>query len=118
MVNLRRELCVLLLCGMGAVACGRAPTEVSALNLTLSVGTLKLAPGQSGTVRISVSATSELKSPVQLTSVGEGLAALPAGLAVAIEPATLTLHGGATATAELRVAALPTAVTDTYSLIV
>jgi hypothetical protein len=120
MVNLRRELCVLLLCAVGAglSACGRAPTEVSTLHMMLATDSLKLAPGQSGTVRVQVSATAELNSPVQLSSVGEGLSALPDGLAVAIEPGVVTLSGTATVTVDLRVAALPTAGTGTYSLIV
>ena len=122
MVNLRRELGVLWICAVGAwlglSACGRAPTEQSTLSVMLSVGAMKLAPGQTGAVRVQVATTATLSSPVKLTAVSEDTSALPAGLSLAFEPEQLTIAANAVGSADLRLAALPTAVTGTYSLIV
>ena len=120
MVNLRRELCVLLLCAVGALgglsACGRTPTETSTLSLMLSASSVKLAPGQNGTVHVQVAASVALKSPVQLTIVPEGASELPAGLSAAFEPTELVV--APSAGTELRIAALATAAVGTYSLII
>lgn len=120
MVNLRRKLCALLVCAVSALgglpACGRTPTEMSTLSLMLSASGVKLAPGQTGTVRVQVSASAALKSPVQLTAASEGTSGLPDGLAAAFEPAELTVSPSATT--DLRIAALPTAAVGTYSLLI
>lgn len=120
MVNLRRELGALLLflvsVQLGLGACGRPPSEVNVLSLTLTASALKLAPGQSSTLGIQVSATTALKSAVLLASVGEGESELPDGLSVAFEPAELTVSPSAMG--QFRVAALPTAAVGTYSLII
>jgi hypothetical protein len=120
MVNLRRELSALFLflvsAWLGLAACGRTPSEMSTLSLTVTTGALKLAPGQSSTLGVQVATTAVLKSSVQLTSVGEGSSDLPPGLSVAFEPAELTV--APSAMAQLRIAALPTAAVGTYSLII
>ena len=122
MVNLRRELGVLWICAVGALlgaaACGRATTPVSTLSLMLSADAVKLTPGQALTVRVQVAATVPLGAAVELSAVGEDTTTLPAGLSVAFEPASLTLPDSGMGTAELRMAALPTALTGTYSLVV
>lgn len=120
MVNLRRELCALLLCVVGALgglfACGRTPTEAGTLSLLVSASALKLSPGQTGTVKIVVTSSATLKSPVKLTSAAEGMSELPSELAVAFDPDELTV--APSAATELRVAALPTATGGTHSLII
>ena len=117
MGDLRRWLFALAMCAAGLSFCGRSGApDRSDIQLSLSSAALKLAPGQSGQVTVTVRATAALPGPVVLTMRSAGGAALPDGVSFAFEPPQLSVEEKGEQQTRLRVALLPDALVDDYAL--
>lgn len=102
--------------GLGMLGCERPAVEMGDLSLDLSVGQVKVTPGQSTTVSVRLRSTGGLMAPVSLyLRTAEG-AMLPDGLSYAFEPEALTLQPGVEASSKLRIAALPKVTASGFDL--
>lgn len=103
---------------LGSLACDKDAAPGGNFSLTLSSSEMRLLPGQSGEIKLTLRATAELDSPVVLSLRSPGDQPLPEGVSAAYEPEALILKNGQDSNSKLRIAALPRAAIADYPLVI